>query len=302
MDLFLKRTSWQKFLVMLFLYVTGASSMAFDLMTPPMTDGEPGAGRLVRQVAPEYRGTAVYHALYLPIDWKPGGRYPVLVEYTGNKHSASGSTGKVEHANLSYGISGGKGCICVSMPCVDQKNRKNAETWWGDRQATIDYCKVNLPRICRQFGGDPANVLICGFSRGAIAASYIGLADDEISFLWKGMFTHDHFDGQFENWGYPECDRASALARLVRLKGKPVLVCGTGADFLREHLGLARFTFLKVPVVELFAIPEGKVIHAHTDLWMHKESKYRVQAREWLAHVINDGAKERSNASLEIKP
>ena len=28
-------------------------------------------------------------------------------------------------------------------------------------------------------------------------------------------------------WGYPESDRASALKRLARLKGRPVLVCGT---------------------------------------------------------------------------
>lgn len=168
----------------------------------------------------------------------------------------------------------------------------NAVNWWGDRQATIDYCKVNLPRICAQFGGDPSNVFICGFSRGAIAASYIGLADDEISSFWKGMFTHDHFDGQFVKWGYPESDRASALKRLSRLKGRPVLVSGTGADYLRENLGLARFTFLEVPVAELFEIPEGKVIHPHTDLWMHKESKYRRQAREWLANVIKTGGEE----------
>jgi hypothetical protein len=129
-------------------------------------------------------------------------------------------------------------------------------------------------------------VFICGFSRGAIAAGYIGLADDEIASFWRGMFTHDHFDGQFENWGYPESDRASALKRLARLKGRPVLVCGTGADYLRENHDFARFTFLEVPVGELFEIPEGKVIHPHTDLWMHKESKYRQQAREWLAKVI----------------
>ena len=68
--------------------------------------------------------------------------------------------------------------------------------WWGDREATIQYCKDNLPRICEEFGGDISNIFICGFSRGAIACSYIGLADDEIASFWKGMITHDHFDGQ----------------------------------------------------------------------------------------------------------
>ncbi len=266
--------------------------MAFDLITPVMTDDAPGPGKRVRQISPEYKGTEVYHALYLPRDWQPGGLYPVIVEYAGNKHVVSGSTGEVKDANLGYGMSGGQGFIWVCMPYVEKGRLTNALTWWGDRQSTIDYCKVNLPRICAQFGGDPSQVFICGFSRGAIAASYIGLADDEIASLWRGMFTHDHFDGQFENWGYPESDRASALKRLARLKGRPVLVCGTGADYLRENLDLARFTFLDIPVAELFEIPEGKVIHPHTDLWMHKESKYRGQAREWLAKVSKSGGQK----------
>ena len=267
--------------------------MSWDLETPVMTDGEPAPGKRVRQTAPEYAGTRVHHSLYLPTDWKPGGRFPVIVEYTGNRWDACGSTGEVKDANLGYGISGGKGFIWVCMPCVAEGRRANAPTWWGDRQATIDYCKTNLPRICSRFGGDPSSLLICGFSRGAIAASYIGLADDEIAALWAGMFTHDHFDGQNEHWGYPECDRASALKRLARLQGRPVLVCGSGAGYLRETRGLARFTFLNVPVEKMFEIPEGGVIHPHTDLWMHKESRQRQQAREWLAGVVKDRRRQR---------
>ena len=252
-----------------------------DLVTPVMTDESPAAGKRVRQVAQEYEGTAVHHALYLPVDWKPGGKYPVIVEYTGNKFPPGKGSGEVKDANLGYGMSGGRGWIWVSMPYVEKGRKENAVTWWGDKQATVDYCKVNLPRICKQFGGDPDKVFICGFSRGAIGVSYIGLADDEIASLWKGMFTHDHFDGH-KKWGYPESDRASALKRLARLKGRPVLVCGGSNDYLEGHLDLARFTFLDVPVGKIFKIPEGKVIHPHTDLWMHRESAYRQQARAWL--------------------
>lgn len=256
-----------------------------DLVTPEMTEGTPAAGRRVRQVAPEYRGTQVYHALYLPTDWKPDGRYPVIIEYTGNKFPACGSTGEVKGANLGYGWTGGKGFIWVSMPYIQEGRKENAVTWWGDKQATVDYCKKNVPRICRQFGGDPKNVFICGFSRGAIGASYIGLADDDIAGLWKGVMTHDHFDGH-RKWGYPESDRESALKRLARLKGRPVLVCGGANEFLQEHLELAQFTFLRPPVAEIFTIPDGKVIHPHTDLWMHRSSKYRDDAREWLRQVL----------------
>ena len=106
------------------------------------------------------------------------------------------------------------------------------------------------------------------------------------------MFTHDHFDGK-KTWGYAESDRASALKRLARLKGRPVLICGQNAsgvrdDYLEHHLNLARFTFLDVPTREIFDIPEGPYIHPHTDLWMHRESKYRKQARDWLQALLND--------------
>lgn len=269
--------------------VKAAEVVPFDLATPKMTDQPAGPGRRVRQIAPEYEGTDVHHALYLPSDWTPQGSLPVIVEYTGNQWAQCNSTGKTEDANLGYGISGGRGFIWVSMPYIDVDQKQNCTLWWGDRQATVEYCKKNVPRICEQFGGDPDNVFICGFSRGAIATSYIGLADDEIASLWKGVLTHDHFDGQ-KQWSYPDSDRASALTRLSRLNGRPALVCGTAAnqvrdDYLNQHQDLAQFSFLQVPTSEIFDIPEGDVIHPHTDRWMHKPSVYRDQARGWIANV-----------------
>lgn len=256
-----------------------------DLVTPEMTDDEPAAGKRVRQTAPEYKGTKVYHALYLPTDWTPGGSYPVIAEYTGNKFPPCGSTGEVKGANLGYGMSGGEGFIWVSMPYVQKGRKENAVTWWGDIEATVDYAKVNIPRICETFGGDSNRVIICGFSRGAIGSSYIGLHDDEIAKLWCGMLTHDHFDGQ-RTWGYPNDSREAALKRIARFKGHPILVCGGAADYLKQHRDLADFTFLPVPVKDIFDIPEGKVIHPHTDLWMHRESKWRRQARDWITETI----------------
>ena len=252
-----------------------------DLITPRMTEDLPGPGKRVRQVAPQYEGTDVYHSLYLPQDWKENKKYPVLVEYTGNRFEAAGSSGEVKDANFGYGISGGKQFIWVCMPYIKKGGKENEVMWWGDRKATIQYCKDTLPRICEEFGGDVSNLFICGFSRGAIACSYIGLADDEIASFWKGMISHDHFDGQ-KQWGYTNDDRTSALKRIARLKGKPVLVCGKHADYLKNYRSLADFTFLPVPVSEIFHIPEGKVIHPHTDMWAHRESTTRQRARDWL--------------------
>jgi hypothetical protein len=251
------------------------------LATPAMSYGDPARGMRVRQVAPEYKGTEVYHTLYLPKDWEAGKKYPVLVEYTGNRFADAGSSGEVKDANFGYGLSGGKDFIWVCMPYIKKGGQKNEVMWWGDRDATIQYCKDNLPRICEEFGGDISNIFICGFSRGAIACSYIGLSDDQIASFWKGMITHDHFDGHKE-WGYPQDNRSYALKRIARLKGKPVLVCGNHAEYLKNYQSLAHFTFLLVPVREIFQIPEGKVIHPHTDMWAHRQSTARQIARDWL--------------------
>ena len=257
-----------------------------DLVSPKMTEGQPAAGKRVRQVSPEYRESKVYHSLFLPTTWVKGKTFPVLVEYTGNKFPAGKGSGEVKDANFGYGLSGGEGFIWVTLPYIQKGKKENAVTWWGDRQATIDYCKLNLPRICKEFGGDMKNLFICGFSRGAIACSYIGLADDEIAAFWKGMIAHDHFDGH-KKWGYPESDRASALLRLARLKGRPTLVCGGTNGFLKGYTNLGEFTFLPVAVEKIFDIPDGPVIHRHTDLWAHRASPTRQRARAWLQSKID---------------
>ena len=72
-----------------------------------------------------------------------------------------------------------------------------------------------------------------------------------------------------------------------------MLICGQHAsqvrdEYLNEHLDLARFTFLDVPTTKIFSIPEGPYLHPHTDLWLHRESDYRRQARAWLDAVLNE--------------
>jgi len=49
--------------IFILLCTAGTSALAVDLVTPVMTDEAPAAGKRVRQVAPEYEGTQVYHSL-----------------------------------------------------------------------------------------------------------------------------------------------------------------------------------------------------------------------------------------------
>lgn len=254
-----------------------------DLETPPMIEGQPAPGRRVRQTLPAYRGTAVYHALYLPVDWQPGRLYPVLAEYAGNggykNKYGDISTGQVEGSNLGYGISAGQGMIWICLPFVDERDKKNTPSWWGDVEATVNYCRQAIREVCADCGGDPSAVLLAGFSRGAIACNYIGLHDDHIAKLWRGFVCHSHYDGAID-WGYASGDRPSALERLRRLKGRPQFISHErSVDDTRQYLAgtgiQAPFTMVSIPY------------RNHCDDWVLRNIPERAILRRWVNQVIH---------------
>lgn len=274
--------------------------IAAELTLPPLAEGPPTAGRRSAVTPPEYAGTRVHHLVSLPDDWTPdwqaqGRRWPVIVEYTGNFHPASGSTGEVEGAALGYGLSRGQ-AIWVVLPYVSADGRRNEITWWGDIAATVAYAKINVPRLCASFGGDPSQVLLCGFSRGAIAVSLIGLHDDEVASLWCGLWAHDHFDGAREwrgtAWGAPLARyQTEATGRLRRLQGKPLLVTQGDAssstrDFLAPRLDRTSWTFLEIDMKSLFgSFPNASAKTAHTDRWVLRDSAVAAEVRQWWQAV-----------------
>lgn len=253
-------------------------SLPQDLITPSVTDGEPSPGKRVRQVNREYVGSEVYHALYLPTDWKKERKYPVIVEYAGNKWRTS--PGTVDGSNLGYGISSGEGVIWVCVPFVDAENRKNATNWWGDVEATVDYCKRAVERVCAQYGGDRSAVLLAGFSRGAIACNYIGLHDDEIARLWRGFICHSHYDG-VKQWPYAASDRTAAARRLKRLGDRPQFIShersvAATANYLKEAYPDGNFTF------------QAMSFATHTDAWVLRDTAERRAVRHWFCNVLEE--------------
>ena len=269
------------------------------LSAPILSEGKPAAGKLVAVAAPEYEGTGVFHTLYLPKGWEKGAkRLPIIFEYTGNYFPKSGSTGEVEGAGLGYGLSGGQ-FIWVSLPYISEDGRDNQVTWWGDEKATVEYAKVNVPRIIEEYGADENAVFLCGFSRGAIGVNYLGLHDDEVAKLWTAFITHDHFDGIKEwgktSWGFPLAQyRLEAAERLKRVEGRPYLVCQNGDKygseaFVRSVLGSANnFTFNNLSTSEIFgSFPHPLAKAAHTDFWAYLPSRYRTHAWEWMNTVLD---------------
>jgi len=275
-----------------------ACAQAADIPLPAFTDGKPEAGRRALVTAPEYSGTRVRHVIALPDDWTPdwkarGRSWPVIVEYTGNYFPTSGSTGEVEGAGLGYGLMRGR-TIWVVLPYVAKDGKGNERTWWGDVDATVRYAKTNVPRICAEFGGEPRKVALCGFSRGAIGVSFLGLHDDEIAGLWRAFWTHDHFDGAKEwkgqEWGSPLARyREEAVTRLRRLKGRPLLITGGGEETRRllEPVAEKGVTILTVDMKALYGkFPNEAVPHPHTDRWPLRESEARRKAEQWLESAL----------------
>jgi hypothetical protein len=270
---------------------------AADLTLPPLTDQGPQPGKRAAVTAPEYAGTKVRHLIALPDDWTPdwqakGKRWPVIAEYTGNYFPTSGSTGEVEGAALGYGVARGR-AIWVVLPYVAKDRQKNERTWWGDIDATVGYAKANLPRVCAEFGGDPKKVVLCGFSRGAIGVSFLGLHDDQIARLWCGLWAHDHFDGAKEwkglPWGSPLARyREEATVRLRRLGGRPLLVTQAGAE-TKQFIGSVCPTnvdYLNVDMAAHFGgFPNDFVKHPHNDRWPLRDGPATEAARAWFTRV-----------------
>ncbi len=269
-------------------------SIAPDLEVPAMIVAQPSAGKRVKQTIPEYRETNVYHALYLPTDWKRGKRYPVIVELAGNgvyKNSFGDvSTGLVEGSNLGYGIAGGKQFIWVCMPYLNNAGTENVIKWWGDKPKhqtgpTIDYCTKAVKWICDEYGGDPDAVILAGFSRGAIACNFIGLYNDEIAKLWRGFIAYSHYDGVNEGWGYPGADRESALERLKRLEGRAQFICHETNPNGRFVLGVTQ-KYLESTGIEAPFTFVSTGFRNHNDAWVLRPSPAREKLRRWVEGLL----------------
>lgn len=236
----------------------------------------------MRQTLPAWRGTDIYHVLYLPEDWKIGGRFPVIVEYAGNGNYRNQygdvSNGTPEGSNLGYGISAGRGFIWLCLPYVNSEQKRNQIQWWGDPDGTAEYARDAVRMVCTKYGGDERRVLLTGFSRGSIGCNFIGLRDDATAGLWRAFVCYSHYDG-VRDWPYTGSDRQSAIARLQRLKGRPQFICHEkSVDETRTYLAE---TGVKGDF-SLHALP----FRNHNDAWVLRDIPLRRTLRDWVAKAM----------------
>lgn len=266
-------------------------TVAADLIVPELTEEKAAPGKRLKQTLAEYRGTEVYHVLYLPTDWEPGASYPVLVEFAGNgpyrNRRGDVSTGFVEGSKMGFGISGGEGFIWLCLPYLDTEGAANVRQWWGnapdyDVRPTLRYCRRAIDWICADFGGDRKKIVLCGFSRGAIACNFIGLHNDEIAKTWRAFVPYSHYDGVHTGWPYPGSDRASALERLRRLGDRPQFICGEGDDAARTR------AYLRDTGVRGNFTIRATGFRNHDDAWLLRPSPVRAELRQWLKEALAD--------------
>ncbi|MEC9092851.1 MAG: hypothetical protein VX438_09120, partial [Planctomycetota bacterium] len=260
--------------------------LSHDLAVPRMLEAKAAPGKRVREQLPAYKGTNVYHSLYLPTNYQRGSgkTYPVIFEYAGNgpyqNQLGDRCTGKVEHCSMGYGISAGKDFIWICLPFVSHDGKRNQEKWWGEINASVAYCKAAVSHAVQNYQVDRRHVFLCGFSRGAIACNYIGLHDDEIAKLWCGMICHSHYDG-VRNWNYADSDRSSALRRLQRLGKTPQWISQEKSTketrrFIDEAGVKGNFTYMDLPFAN------------HTDQWLLKKIPQRENLREWVQEILTE--------------
>ena len=252
------------------------------LEVPRLSEGPAAPGKRVIMTTAGWEGTEVHHTMYLPTDWKPGQKQPVIVEYAGNggykNKLGDVSEGTVEGCVMGYGLSGGTGFLWISLPFVEMNgtSKRNAVKWWGDVEETKRYCVATVRDVCDRFGGDAARVVLMGFSRGAIACNYIGLHDDEMASLWLGMICHSHYEGEFK---HPAPDNNAWPERLKRLR-QPQFISQELSTQKTQDVIVSTgvkgdFTFAALPFAN------------HSARWTLCDMPLRAQAREWLLQLVS---------------
>ena len=156
------------------------------------------------------------------------------------------------------------------------------------RAATIAYTKEAVRSMCDRYGADPARVVLFGFSRSAIGASFIGLHDDTIAPLWRALLCYDGWESPADmtrdwyrhgqtsyNYDPADFDGAGAAQRFQRLAGRPLFILGGRGAVETLNAG-PRFP------VELL----GKTHRNHNVSWALRDTPERAAVRAWLARVL----------------
>lgn len=232
------------------------------IVVPDIERNAPMAGKRVYQKLPGWENTLIEHVLTLPKEWKPGAKYPVIVEYTGNVFYDKWchSTGFTDQGNLAYGLSRGENFILLNLPFISTDARKEEPNGWGSIEKTEEYCLQALKFVCENFEADANQIFYTGFSRGELAMNYLALRDERIAPIWRGFIGADPAIPSAKKW----------------LGGPGWKNCATGWDERGARLQN-----------RLYISQHPDYGPVHVDVEYLEDSPSTVAVRAWLQRMIN---------------
>ena len=241
------------------------------LIVPGVTEGLPLPGKRVYMTL---AGSPVRYVMYLPTDWNPDDRFPVIAEYSGNifYFKNTYSTGKADQGNIGYGMSKGVGAIWVNLPFLSQDRTEEQLNGFGNLDATAEYARRVIHEVVDKWSGDAGAVFLTGFSRGGAACGFIGLRNNDIADVWLAF----HAVGGGDGAGWFGSEMPGALERAARMKGRSSFITD-GAPWQDV---LAR---LKQP----FTYRDSQ-IGAHVDTMFLDNRPSTLSVRKWMADVLNN--------------
>lgn len=244
------------------------------LEVPEMVEDKPSVGKRVRFSLDRKVKDDKYISLYLPKNWVKGEKYPVIVEFPGNIHYVKGcySTGRPEQCVMGYGMTKGEGAIWICMPFLKSAIGPVAENKWGNPDETVNYTIEIVREICKNYGGDEENVIVTGFSRGAIACGFIGLRNEEIAALWKGIHICQHYDG--DGWG--GATKQGALDRIKNFSGESFFCTDNDHKVLKDIFESSK--------VKATFVNSG--LGAHSCAMFLDDRPSTLKVREWFKELV----------------
>lgn len=241
---------------------------------PTVEDGAAASGRRVRYRLAGDEATGIYSILNLPEDWQAGKKYPVIVEYPGNIFFGTPcfSSGLPDQCLIGYGMTKGKGAICLGLPFVNRATGTIAIDGWGNEDDTAGYAMRMVEEVCAKYGGDRENIVLTGFSRGAIACGYIGLRDDRIATLWKGFHACQHYDGA----GWNGATMEGAIERAARFKGRAIFQTDNPREKFRPVMDVMK--------AEVVWADSG--LHFHSTAMFLDDRPSTRRLRDWFWELV----------------
>jgi hypothetical protein len=239
------------------------AAIARRVLVPAVVDGPPAPGRRVFRQLPAFADTAVRHVLTLPKEWVGGNRFPILVEYSGNRffHKFCYSTGHTADSHMAYGLARGEGYICLNLPFISEDGQREQTNGWGDIDRGVAYCEAAIDEAVQNFGGDPKAIIFVGFSRGSYAGNYLALRNERIASRWRGFITS-------MDPGMKWTEKGGGWNKV-----------GVGWD---ERAARRQVPWIYVPE----ELGEG----VHVDVGFLEDRPSTIQTRQWLDQLAHDPA------------